>query len=273
VTGATDGIGREFALQLGKAGFNIVLVSRTQAKLDSVAAEIESNYKVKTKTFSIDFSNPSNGVTYERLAELVNTVDVGVLVNNVGKGHDMPVYFDDITHAEHDDIIEVNIRATIKVTQIVVPQMLARRNGLILNLGSFAGSIPSPMLSTYSGSKAFLAAWSQALAEEYRSRGIMVELLNTYFVVSAMSKIRRPSIMIPTPKSYVKSVLAKIGVPCGSIGVTATSTPFWSHAILAWVIAMIGFPWVPIRYTHSLHRDIRRRALRKKEHVSAVKVL
>lgn len=58
-----------------------------------------------------------------------------------------------------------------------------RKNGLILNIGSFAGAIPSPMLATYSGSKAFLAAWSRALAEEYRSKGITVQLVNAFFVV------------------------------------------------------------------------------------------
>ena len=61
--------------------------------------------------------------------------------------------------------------------------LLSRKRGLILNLGSFAGSTPSPMLATYSGSKAFLATWTQALGKEVESKGITVQLSNTYFVV------------------------------------------------------------------------------------------
>ena len=110
------------------------------------------------------------------------------------------------------------------------------RSGLILNLGSFAGLVPSPYLSVYSGGKAFLSTWTQALAKEVESQGIVVQNVNTYFVVSAMSKIRRPTFLIPLPKPYVASVLAKIGVPCGA-NVPYTSTPYPSQAIANWLIS------------------------------------
>ncbi|KAG8905786.1 hypothetical protein FRB99_008265, partial [Tulasnella sp. 403] len=268
VTGATDGIGREFAMQLAKAGFNVFLASRSPEKLTAVAAEIEAQYKVITKTHAIDFSSRDDAA-YVSLGDSLKNLNVTVLVNNVGKSHDMPVYFDETPVKEMNDILEINIHATLNVTRLVLPYMLFNKKGLILNISSFAGSVPSPMLATYSGSKAFLSTWTQALAEEYRSRGITVQLVNTYFVVSAMSKIRRASMMIPTPKAYVKAVLSKIGLPCGAIATTATSTPYWSHAVLEWIIAMLAFPAVGIRYTHTLHQDIRKRALRKREREAA----
>lgn len=114
--------------------------------------------------------------------------------------------------------------------------LFTSRNGLILNLGSFAGMVPTPYLSVYSGGKAFLSTWSQALGKEVADQGIVVQNVNTYFVVSAMSKIRKPSFLIPLPKPYVASVLNKIGLPCGA-QVPYTSTAYPSHGIANWFIA------------------------------------
>lgn len=108
------------------------------------------------------------------------------------------------------------------MTKLVLPGMVARKRGLILSVGSFAALIPSPLLAVYSGSKAFLQTWSQALGSELEGSGVHVELLNAYFVVSSsivkvdrraytvskqtskLSKIRKSSWMIPTPATYVR---------------------------------------------------------------------
>lgn len=107
--------------------------------------------------------------------------------------------------------------------------------GLIFNMGSFAGLVATPYLSVYSAGKAFLSTWSQALGTEVAKDGIVVEHVNTYFVVSAMSKIRKPSLLIPNPDKYVASVLSKIGVPCGA-NVPFTSTPYPMHGVVNWAI-------------------------------------
>ncbi|QRV84133.1 short chain dehydrogenase [Ceratobasidium sp. AG-Ba] len=249
VTGATDGIGREFASQLAKE------------KLDAFASELQSKYSVSTKTYAIDFSRRDTAA-YAGFAEALEGLDIGVLVNNVGKSHDLPADFHEIPLIEHEDIVEINVNATIKVTRLVVPVMIARRSGLILNLGSFAGAVPSPMLATYSGTKAFLTSWSRALASELRPKGVDVQLVNTYFVVSNMSKIRRATAMIPLPSTYVRAVLSKIGVQ-GDY-----STPYWAHGALAYVMGFAPTSFL-INYTLNLHKDIRRRALRKREREAA----
>lgn len=135
----------------------------------------------------------------------------------------------------------------------------------MLNIGSFAGSVPSPMLATYSGTKAFLSTFTSALAAEVKQHKIVVQHINTYFVVSKLSKIRRPSVMIPTPAPFVRAVLNKVGLACGAAntGRPNTSTPYWSHAMLDYLIHLVGMPSLFISYTHGLHRDIRRRALKK----------
>jgi len=266
VTGATDGIGKEFANQLGKAGFNVLLVARNPTTLQATANEIEQKYKVSTAIHSIDFAKATEG-DYSALSAAFNSLDIGVLVNNVGKSHNMPAYLEDTPLDEIKDIIEINTHAAVRVTYAALPVMKQKKRGLIVNIGSFAGAVPSPMLATYSGSKAFLATFSSALGEEVKKDGIIVEHVNTYFVVSKLSKIRKASALIPTPTPYVRSVLSKIGLACGASysGRPNTSTPYWSHALLDFAITLIGMPSIFISYSHRLHIDIRRRALRKAE--------
>ncbi|TDL22331.1 3-ketoacyl-CoA reductase [Rickenella mellea] len=270
VTGATDGIGKEFATQLGKAGFNVFLVSRSVDKLQAVAAEIEEKYKTKTRVLAIDFAHPTEE-QYQELERTCQEVEVGVLVNNVGRSHDMPVAFAATSLDEQEAIININVSATLRVTKIAMGGMLARKRGLILTLSSFAGTIPSPLLATYSASKAFLQTWSDALSVELKGSGVQVECVGTYFVVSNMSKIRRPSMFIPTPASFVRSVLSKIGLACGAVGIgrPSASTPYWSHALLDYAIHVLDWPQAVMAYTLALHKDIRRRALRKRERLAA----
>ncbi|KIY54000.1 3-ketoacyl-CoA reductase [Fistulina hepatica ATCC 64428] len=267
VTGATDGIGKEFAFQLAKAGFHVVLVARNNDLLASTASELSAKYPESlTATHSIDFAK-ANDNDYAELESALSTRDVGVLVNNVGKSHNIPAYLVDTPIDEMTDIVAINVNATLRVTKAVVPLMIQKKRGLILNIGSFAGAIPSPMLATYSGTKAFLATFSGALGEELKQHNIVVELVNTYFVTSKLSKIRKPSSMVPRPDTYVRWVLAKIGLPCGAAFSNRpnTSTPFWSHSLLDYGMTLFGRGSFFVSYTHSLHKDIRRRALKKLE--------
>lgn len=204
---------------------------------------------------------------YARLKALVDSLDVAVLINNVGKSHDIPVPFALTPEHEIRDIITVNCTATLRVTQLVAAGMAQRRRGLILTMGSFGGLLPTPLLATYSGSKAFLQKWSTALGSELAPKGVTVELVQSYLVTSAMSKIKRPSMFVPTPKQFVKAVLGKIGRTGGAQGWAYTSTPFWSHAGMQWALAtFVGLNnGVVVERNRGMHEAIRKRALRKME--------
>ncbi|KIK92452.1 hypothetical protein PAXRUDRAFT_829933 [Paxillus rubicundulus Ve08.2h10] len=268
VTGASDGIGKEFAFQLAAAGFNILLVARKEAVLSAVAAEIADKTagKVETRIQLFDFAE-NDPAALNALKTVLGSLDIGVLVNNVGKSSAMPVYFAETDEQENDDIVMININGTLRVTRAVLPGMIQRKRGLILNIGSFAGQIPSPMLATYSGSKVFVSTFTSALAEEVKAHGITVQHLNTYFVVSKMSNIRKSSMMVPTPAAYVRSALSKVGLSCGAVMTDrpGTLTPFWSHALADYLVHVVGWKGGFIPYIHTLHKDIRRRALRKLE--------
>ncbi|KAL6717201.1 hypothetical protein ACLMJK_005116 [Lecanora helva] len=274
VTGASDGIGKEFALQLSRSGYSTVLVSRTASKLETLASEIKSKYNTQTRVLAMDFGAIDVG-DYAKLKALVDSLDIGILINNVGASHDIPVPFTQTALQEMDKIITVNCSATLRVTQLVAAGMVQRKRGLILTMGSFGGTIPTPLLATYSGSKAFLQQWSTALGSELAPYNITVELVQSYLVTSAMSKIRKSSAMIPTPRAFVKSVLSSIGRSGGAQGYSYTSTPYWSHAILQWSVAAFIGPGnkLLLMYNRWFHEGIRKRALTKQRRKAGEKTM
>lgn len=267
VTGASDGLGKEFALQLARADFNILLVSRTASKLDTLSNEITSKFpSVQTKTLAMDFARNDDS-DYEKLKELVDGLDVSVLVNNVGKSHSIPTPFALTPEDEMTDIVTINCLGTLRATQLVVPGMMQRKRGLVLTMGSFGGLLPTPLLATYSGSKAFLQQWSTSLGSELEPYGITVELVQAYLITSAMSKIRRTSATIPDPRSFVKSVLTKIGRNGGSPTYAYSSSPYWSHGLMAWFLTCVTGTMgkIVVGQNKGMHESIRKRALRKAE--------
>ena len=260
VTGASDGIGAEFATQLAKRGFNIVLVSRTQSKLDALAKELSGKHGIDTKTLSVDASKATDA-DFEKLENMVKDLELGILVNNVGQSHDIPVPFHITEVQEMNDIININITFTLRITQLLLPQLLKRKS-LILTMGSFGGYLPTPLLATYSGSKSFLHTWSIALASELASSKVTVKLVNSYLVTSKMSKIRKPSLSIPTPKAFVSATLN--GIKGGPV-----ITPHWVHSLMAAGLSAIGREnYLVVEGNKSMHMGIRGRALRKKEKMS-----
>ncbi|KAK4629364.1 Very-long-chain 3-oxoacyl-CoA reductase [Fulvia fulva] len=266
VTGAADGIGKEYALQLAAKGYNILLVSRTKSKLDTLAEEIESKYKVQTTIHAMDFA-ANKDADYTALKQLAAGLDVSILINNVGQSHSIPVPFTETPETEVQDIITINCTGTLRITQLIAPGMVQRKHGLILTMASFGGIMPTPLLATYSGSKAFLQQWSTALSGELAPHNVHVQLVQSYLVTSAMSKIRRSSALIPTPKHFVRAALGKIGRSGGAQGIAATSTPYWSHGIMHWAIASFAgtMNGLVLNINKNMHQDIRKRALKKAE--------
>mmetsp|Transcript_6842 Transcript_6842/g.6772 ORF Transcript_6842/g.6772 Transcript_6842/m.6772 type:complete len:347 (-) Transcript_6842:74-1114(-) len=279
VTGASDGIGKEYAFQLASRGLNVVLISRTLSKLELIATEIETKYKVNAKVIAFDASTDDDA-NYAKILQTVSNLPVTVLVNNVGQSHSIPVPFLETEDKELRDIITINNTVTLKITQVVAPVIadtVAKENkkvkGLILTMGSFGGLLPTPYLATYSGSKSFLQAWSAALAGELKPHGIDVELVISYLVTSAMSKIKRSSASIPNPKNFVTSVLNTAGRRCGAQERFATTTPYWTHALMHFGIEnTVG---VYSKFANSLnfnmHKSIRVRALKKAARANATK--
>ena len=249
-----------------------MLVSRTESKLKSLASNLESTYNIQTKALAIDFASASLS-DWTALSDLIASHEISILINNVGLSHSIPVPFAQTPPTEMQNIITINCTATLRVTSLALPGMLSRQHGqqkqrsLILTMGSFGGLVPTPLLATYSGSKAFLQAWSSALGAELAPRGIDVCLVQSYLVTSAMSKIRRASASVPSPHAFVRAALRHVGRSGGAQGFAYSCTPYWSHAVMQWVVGTFaGFSWGPVvRINMKIHEGIRKRALRKME--------
>lgn len=273
VTGASDGIGKEYARQIAKKGFNIVLISRTQSSLERVAKEIEGETGVQTKIVAFDASIdvPTN---YEKIQQAIKDISVTILVNNVGKSHSMPVSFLDTDEKEMNDIMTINNTATVKITRAVAPALIATGcPGLIINMSSFAGLFPTPMLATYTGSKFFIQGWSEALAGELEEHKIDVECVLSYLVKSKMSKVRRTSATVPSTEQFVSSTLRNIGRRVGAQERYATITPYPSHAMMHWFVAnTVGvFSRSSNHLNMKMQKSVRVRALRKAKRLAQKK--
>ncbi|XP_066986346.1 very-long-chain 3-oxoacyl-CoA reductase-like [Macrobrachium rosenbergii] len=211
VTGATDGIGKAYAFELARRGMKVVLISRTPFKLQNVAAEINTKYGVETKIIDVDFTKDD---IYDRIEKELQDLDIGVLVNNVGMSYDHPEYFNKIADADKvfDQLINCNVKSLTKMTRIVLPGMEERQRGLVINLSSLSSIIPAPFLAVYGATKAYIESLTESLGVEYASKNITFQCILPGYVVSNMSKIRRPTLMAPTPTAFVRSSLRTTGV-------------------------------------------------------------
>ncbi len=205
VTGASSGIGKVFARQLAAEGVNLILVARSEAKLQTLAAELKKAHGIAAHVFVSDLSfHEAPRRLFESIEKSKLAVDL--LINNAGVGRFG--YFEDATVEADEAILAVNINALVALTHLFIPGMLVRKKGGILNVASTAGFQPIPFLSLYSATKAFVISFTEALNYEYESRGLRVMTLcpgntNTDFHrVAAMEK--RKIQMVATPEDVVR---------------------------------------------------------------------
>uniref|UniRef100_A0AC35UFL5 Estradiol 17-beta-dehydrogenase 12 n=1 Tax=Rhabditophanes sp. KR3021 TaxID=114890 RepID=A0AC35UFL5_9BILA len=215
VTGSTDGIGKAYATQLAQKGFNIVLVSRSEEKLAAVKQEISELVSgVEVQTIAFDFTNASVKDYESKLFEKLKAYEIGVLVNNVGMAHDYP----EVLHNTHGDIQKVRDVAVVNtvpvtiLTQEILKQMVERRRGVVINIGSIAGSSHLKGWSVYSATKRYISHLSGILAKEYEPLGITIQNITPGLVTTNMSGVTDISFAAPNPKTFVESALKTVGV-------------------------------------------------------------
>ncbi|XP_037021988.2 very-long-chain 3-oxoacyl-CoA reductase [Artibeus jamaicensis] len=254
VTGGTDGIGKSYAEQLAKRGMKIVLISRSQDKLQQVASEIKEKFKVETRTIAVDFTSED---IYDKIKASLAGLNVGVLVNNVGMSYEYPEYFLEVPDLDNTikKLITVNILSVCKMTQLVLPGMVQRSKGVILNISSTSGMLPVPLLTIYSATKAFVDFFSRCLHEEYRSKGIFVQSVLPFFVATKMAKIRKATLQIPSSETYVKSALKTVGLESRTNG-------YPIHALMGSIISILP-SWLYLKTAMNFNKSIRARALKK----------
>ena len=178
ITGASSGIGRAFAEYYAGHGHNLILTARRLEILEKLKAEFSSRYNCSTEIRQVDLSDPEATDVFAKELEADNSVSV--LVNNAGFGNPRP--FSGDGYENQAKMISVHILAVTRLTHAVLSGMKARNTGRIINVASIAGFFPAPLDSMYSGTKAFLVRWSEALQQELTDTGIRVQALCPGFI-------------------------------------------------------------------------------------------
>lgn len=174
VTGASSGIGREIARLHAAAGGDLVVVARRAERLAALKAELEAAHGVAVHALAVDLARPDIADAVAAfLAE--HGIVIDVLVNNAGVGGGGPMQA--APPGRDLGIVAVNVAAPVALCRLVVPGMVARGAGRVLNVGSIVGFAPGPWLAAYAASKAFLLSFSEALAEELSGTGVTVTYL------------------------------------------------------------------------------------------------
>lgn len=174
ITGATSGIGFALAKKFAQNGFDLALTGRDVTRLQSVQTEWEQKYDVAIKYCAHDLSVSS---TPEELCDVLHAemMEVDVLVNNAGFG--LRGEFAELPLADQLALLQVNVVALTHLTHLLLPEMLRRGSGKILNVASVAAFEPGPLMAVYYASKAYVLNFSLALREELKDKGITVTTL------------------------------------------------------------------------------------------------
>jgi short-subunit dehydrogenase len=174
VTGASGGIGLELARLLARSGYNMVLVARSEEKLAQLAQELTTRHEVAVRVLVKDLSRPE--APQEIFDELQReAIAIEVLVNNAGFG--LYGAFSETDLNDELQMMQVNMVALTHLTKLLLPAMLKKKRGKILNVASTAALQPGPLMAVYYATKAYVLSFSQALNDELEGSGVSVTAL------------------------------------------------------------------------------------------------
>ncbi|KAM7397106.1 hypothetical protein PAMP_020103 [Pampus punctatissimus] len=250
------------------SGFRIWVLGNGQLLSPKLGKWAEEQYKVETRTIAVDFGKSD---IYPKIEEGLAGLEIGVLVNNVGVSYPYPEYYLHIPDLDNfiTNMINVNMTSVCQMTRLVLPRMVERSKGVILNISSASGMYPVPLLTVYSATKAFVDFFSRGLQEEYRRQGIIIQSVLPFFVATKMTRIRKPTLDKPTPERYVAAELSTVGLQSQTNG-------YFPHAVMGWVttklvpssiVIFLGARMNRLQRTGYLHR----RKLREQRNGASLK--
>ena len=211
VTGASSGLGEQFAYGLARRGYSLVLVARRENRLKSVALKARSLGAPAARIIVCDLSGP-DGPRQVRSQLEADSVAVDFVVNNAGFGtrgrfYEMPL-------ARELEEVDLNVRALVAMTGLFLPAMVARRSGTIINVASTSAFQPIPHMAIYAATKAFVLSFSQAVADELTGTGVKVmafcpgPVRTEFQEVAGTTRVRIPQFVYIDAETVVAQALA-----------------------------------------------------------------
>jgi short-subunit dehydrogenase len=212
ITGASAGMGAEYARQLAAAGTDLVLVARRLDRLEELARDLRARYGTTVETLAADLSTGAGVAAVE--ARISSGPALDLLVNNAGFGGRSGFAKGDV--ADHMSMAKVHVEATVRLTRAALPGMIDRGRGAIINMASVAAFSPFSG-AMYSGTKAFLVMFSENLRAELISKGVFVQALcpgmthTEFHQVAAIDKAIVPKPFWMTAEKVVRISLRRLG--------------------------------------------------------------
>jgi 17beta-estradiol 17-dehydrogenase / very-long-chain 3-oxoacyl-CoA reductase len=241
VTGCTGGLGQEFAHRCAARGLNLVLVSRSKTKLDTLAAELKETYGIDAVVLVFDFFKSSTAEEEafymkelpEFLAASPVESNVALLVNNVGVGDEAPYGVSEITTADVAGMVKVNCGAIVNMSRSVLPLFKHRKGGCVINVSSGSCAQPSPYLATYASSKAFDLHFSKSCSREFREFGVHVLGIRPYYIAgTGLYPNAKASLNAPAARTIVEGAFSHLGK-------YEVSHAYWVHGAMGWLFGTL----------------------------------
>ncbi|EDR24648.1 estradiol 17-beta-dehydrogenase, putative [Entamoeba dispar SAW760] len=222
ITGASEGVGRSFAERLGKEGFNLILIARRTELLNEIKKELESKYKIKVITLTINLYQ-INEVQWKLIDNLLEENNVTVLINNVSRS--IKGMFTDIPLEETNNMIKLNIEITSQITHLFIHHSIKNAKNLIIFMSSCTSKTPAPYSAIYASTKEFIFQLSRSISYEYSN--IDCTVFRPWHISTEMIGKMQPSLSVCTPDQFVDSALTHVGL-------TRVIDPYWFHYFEDW---------------------------------------
>lgn len=178
ITGAAGGLGMQFCRQLAEQGYDLLLIDRAQPSLDELAATITSKFDVAVDTRCVNLVDEA---AVKRLVQHLESLsEVSLLVNNAGFGQSR--YFVDIDIENHIDMVNLHVHTPVRLCHAVLPGMIQRGRGAIINVSSLSAWTPCAGIVQYSATKQYLVTFSEAVSEELKGTPVTIQALCPAFI-------------------------------------------------------------------------------------------
>jgi uncharacterized protein len=244
VTGASGGIGEDLARELATRQYNLVLVARSAEKLEALGQELRQKYGIESTIIAMDLSTPDAAEHLTRELETRN-LTIDVLINNAGSG-DYGEFWT-LEASKTAQMLHLNITTLTMLSRALLPGMVARKRGKIMNVASTAAFMPGPLMSVYYASKNFVLALSEGLSEELAGSGVTVTALCPGPVITGFQTqaAMQDSKLLKNPSGLLSSSeVAKQGIAALERG-QRVIIPGFMNQILALVPRLVPRAFVP----------------------------
>jgi len=243
VTGASSGIGKEFALELAKQGFDLVVVARRKDLLDELSQELKNNYKTKTRVVNLDLT--ADGAVQD-LYDQLSDLDIGLVIP--AAGIDGMGQFLDKDYAALNDLIKINVNVPTQLAHIFGNKMAERKRSGIILVSSLFAYQGIPNFATYAATKSYILTLGEALTVEMRKSGIDVltlspGLTDTPFAHGLELNTARLPMIAQNPATVARVGLRNLGRKMSVVSGFINKVYAWENRLLprSWPVKLFGF--------------------------------